>query len=253
MIVTLNDVLNDYDVRYGETIRTNCPYCKGYNTFSVTNMGGSIVWNCYKASCKASGAKGVMWSIEDIELMRQGKEGRGFCATRIHRPLQSTCRRLGRQLRVDAVELGLMYDVREERAVFLVRHDNKIVDATGRALTRRQPKWKRYGSSSLPYICGTGSVAVVVEDCVSAAVVGNVKGFVGVALLGTSLQQTHKQYLAQFSTVLVALDPDAIAKSATHAQALENYVSRVKILNLQQDLKYRNDRDMKLLGDMQWK
>ena len=51
MIVTLNDVLNDYDVRYGETIRTNCPYCKGYNTFSVTNMGGSIVWNCYKASC----------------------------------------------------------------------------------------------------------------------------------------------------------------------------------------------------------
>ena len=120
-------------------------------------------------------------------------------------------------------------------------------------MTRRQPKWKRYGSSSLPYICGAGSVAVVVEDCVSAAVVGNVKGFVGVALLGTSLQQTHKQYLAQFSTVLVALDPDAIAKSATHAQALENYVSRVKILNLQQDLKYRNDRDMKLLGDMQWK
>jgi antirestriction protein ArdC len=93
----------------------------------------------------------------------------------------------------------------------------------------------------------------VVEDCVSAAVVGNVKSFVGVALLGTSLQQTHKQYLAQFSTVLVALDPDAIAKSATHAQALENYVNTVKILNLQQDFKYRNDRDMKLLGDMQWK
>ena len=41
--------------------------------------------------------------------------------------------------------------------------------------------------------------------------------------------------------------------TATHAQALENYVSTVKILNLQQDLKYRNDRDMKLLGDMQWK
>ena len=253
MIVTLNDVLNDYDVRYGETIRTNCPYCNGYNTFSVTNMGGSIVWNCYKASCKASGAKGVMWSIEDIELMRQEKKQEDFVLPEYIVPCNQLVGDWADSYELDAVELGLMYDVREERAVFLVRHDNKIVDATGRALTRRQPKWKRYGSSSLPYICGAGSVAVVVEDCVSAAVVGNVKGFVGVALLGTSLQQTHKQYLAQFSTVLVALDPDAIAKSATHAQALENYVSRVKILNLQQDLKYRNDRDMKLLGDMQWK
>ena len=71
------------------------------------------------------------------------------------------------------------------------------------------------------------------------------------ALLGTSLQQTHKQYLNS-SPVLVALDPDAIAKSAAHAQALENYVNTVEY-NLQQDLKYRNDRDMKLLGDMQWK
>ena len=96
MIVTLNDVLNDYDVRYGETIRTNCPYCKGYNTFSVTNMGGSIVWNCYKASCKASGAKGVMWSIDDIELCAKRRK-RILCYQNTS-SLQSTCGRLGRQL-----------------------------------------------------------------------------------------------------------------------------------------------------------
>ena len=121
--------------------------------------------------------------------------------------------------------------------MFLVVHDNKIVDATGRALTRRQPKWRRYGSSGLPYTCGTGSVAVVVEDCVSAAVVGNVKGFVGVALLGTTLLEEHKQYLTRFSTVFVALDPDAIDQDYCNGTGLENYISRVKVLNLQQDLK----------------
>ena len=133
-----------------------------------------------------------------------------------------------------------MWDAKEERAVFLVKDGNKIVDATGRALTKRQPKWKRYGSNSLPYTCGSGNVAVVVEDCVSAAVVGNVKSFVGVALLGTSLQQTHKQYLAQFSTVLVALDPDASQKALQHAKDLNNYVNEVKVIKLVDDLKYKN-------------
>jgi DNA primase len=143
-----------------------------------------------------------------------------------------------------------MWDVKEERAVFLVKDGNKIVDATGRALTKRQPKWKRYGSNSLPYTCGSGNVAVVVEDCVSAAVAGDAKGCVGVALLGTSLNDTHKQYLSQFSTILVALDPDAIMKSAYHAQQLELYVEDVRILNLTQDIKYRNPNDMHKLGDI---
>ena len=118
MIVTLNDVLNDYDVRYGETIRTNCPYCKGYNTFTVTNMGGSIVWNCYKASCKASGAKGVMWSIEDIELMRQEKKEEDFVLPEYIVPCNQLVGDWADSYELDAIELGLMYDVREERAVF---------------------------------------------------------------------------------------------------------------------------------------
>ena len=136
--------------------------------------------------------------------------------------------------------------------MFLVKDGDKIVDATGRALTKRQPKWKRYGSSSLPYACGSGAVAVVVEDCVSAAVVAEVKNCVGVALLGTSLNDTHKQYLSQFSTILVALDPDAILKSAYHAQQLELYVDDIHILNLQKDLKYRNPNDIHRLGEMAW-
>ena len=100
---------------------------------------------------------------------------------------------------LDAAELGLLYDVREHRAVFPIMHEGKIVDATGRALGKRLPKWRRYGKSGLPYTHGCGKVAVVVEDCVSAAVVGG-GNFVGIAVLGTSLSDAHKKYLAQFST-----------------------------------------------------
>ena len=147
---------------------------------------------------------------------------------------------------IDADKLGLMYDVKEDRVVFPVVHDGKIVDATGRTLGKRIPKWKRYGNSGLPYSSGCGKVAVVVEDCVSAAVVGY-GSFVGVALLGTSLQDSHKRYLAQFSTAVIALDPDALPKTLQMARELRGHVSDVRVLRLVDDIKYRNPTDMEKL------
>ena len=147
---------------------------------------------------------------------------------------------------LDAEELGLMYDVKEDRVVFPVIHDDKIVDATGRTLGKRIPKWKRYGNSGLPYVSGRGKVAVVVEDCVSAAVVG-FGSFVGVALLGTSLQDSHRRYLAQFSTAIIALDPDALPKTLQMAKELRGHVNDVRIIKLEDDIKYRNPTDMEKL------
>jgi DNA primase len=143
-------------------------------------------------------------------------------------------------------DIGVMYDVKEDRVVFPVVHDGKIVDATGRAIGKRLPKWKRYGNSGLPYTYGCGNVAVVVEDCVSAAVVGY-GSFVGVALLGTSLQESHKGYLAQFSTAIIALDPDALPKTLQMAKELRGHVNDVRVLRLKDDLKYRNPTDMENL------
>jgi hypothetical protein len=61
---------------------------------------------------------------------------------------------------------------------------------------------------------GHGTVAVVVEDCVSAiAVVGN-EVYVGVACVGYIISQNHiSRYLSQFSTAIIALDPDALPKT----------------------------------------
>jgi len=140
-----------------------------------------------------------------------------------------------------------MYDIREHRVVFPVVHEGITVDATGRAIGKRLPKWKRYGSNRLPYTYGYGKVAVVVEDCISAAVVGDDR-HTGVALMGTSMSNEQKQYLSQFSTALVALDRDAVSKALQLARELDGVVDKVKVLMLKDDLKYGNDRDIELLN-----
>ncbi len=239
---------SDFDVANGETKRMNCPECKGYKTFTVTNNMGSLVWNCYKVSCRVSGGTRVHLTVDDIQKGFKGSVEAPQTAFDLPQYIVQRsgglymnrwCARWG----IDAEALGLLYDVKEDRVVFPVIHDGKIVDATGRTLTKRIPKWKRYGNSGLPYSSGCGKVAVVVEDCVSAAVVGY-GSFVGVALLGTSLQDSHKRYLAQFSTAVIALDPDALPKTLQMAKELRGHVSDVRVLRLDDDIKYRNPTDM---------
>ena len=253
MYNTLNDVIENVSLYMGETKRMNCPACKGYNTFTITNYNGSVMWNCYKASCGISGGKRVGMTPDDIKRMRTKQEQ---TVKTFELPVYIVNRTEGLHYErfcatydLDAEKLGLLYDVKESRIVFPIVHGGVIVDATGRALTKRQPKWRRYGSSGLPYTCGQGSVAVVVEDCVSASVVGGEK-FVGVALLGTTLLEEHKQYLAQFSAAIVAMDPDALPKTMSIAKQLRGHVDHVKVLKLNKDLKYADRDDLKKLTDI---
>lgn len=247
------NTINDISLYIGESKRINCPVCKGYKTFTVSNIGGSIVWNCYKASCGVSGGKRVGMTPDDIKRMKVQQETKVeefklpqyIVPNRNNLYFNRWCARWG----LDEKRLGLLHDVKEDRVVFPVVHDNKIVDATGRALTKRLPKWRRYGSSCVPYTSGQGDVAVVVEDCVSAAVVGSEK-FVGVALLGTTLLEEHKHYLTRFSAAIVALDPDVLTKTIAMAKELRSHVPNVKVLRLEKDLKYRNPTDIDKLKQL---
>jgi hypothetical protein len=151
-----------------------------------------------------------------------------------------------KQWDIDPDELGLLYDVKESRVVFPVVKSSVMVDASGRSITHRLPKWKRYGKSDLPYSYGYGKVAVVVEDCISAAIVGS-DVYVGVAVLGTSLSEAHKRFLSQFSTAIVALDPDALPKTLQFTKELRGHVHSVRALRLTDDLKYRNPNDIQNL------
>ena len=239
---------DDYDIPNGHSKRMNCPVCNGVNTFSITNNMGKLMWNCYKVSCIVGGGTRVRLTSDDIRKSLTGGSQAAvddFDLPKYIVPrsgglyMDRWCAKWG----IDSEELGLWYDVKEDRVVFPVLHGGKMVDATGRTLGKRIPKWKRYGNSGLPYVSGHGKVAVVVEDCVSAAVVGY-GSFVGVALLGTSLSDTHKRYLAQFSTAVIALDPDALPKTLQMAKELRGHVSDVRVLRLDDDIKYRNPTDM---------
>ena len=216
---------------------------------------GSLVWNCYKVSCRLSGGTRVGLTADDIRSTLRGQS--------VDRPTapfvlpeyivphgnRKDIIDWADSWQLDADEVGLMYDVKEHRVVFPVIHDGKLVDATGRTLANRIPKWKRYGNEGLPYIRGCGKVAVVVEDCVSAAVVGS-DVLVGVAVLGTSLSEIHKRYLSRFSTAIIALDPDALPKTMAFAKELRTYVDTVKVLRLTDDLKYRNTIDISNLNNI---
>jgi hypothetical protein len=209
---------------------------------------GSLLWNCYKASCNVSGKKRVHLSVEDIQTtfnknIESNKENNFILPEYVvdrknTLDIISWCAKWA----INADDLDLYYDVKEHRVVFPVYKNNKIVDAIGRSLKNRLPKWKKYGNSGLPFSFGCGKVAVVVEDCVSAAIIGS-DVFVGVAVLGTSLTEIHKKYISQFSTAIIALDPDALPKTLSFAKELRGHVNDVRVLKLTDDLKYRNKID----------
>ena len=257
--MSVYNIINNLTLTNGETKRMNCPTCNGYKTFTVTNNMGSIVWNCYKASCPESGGTRVHLTAEDIrkslgsvaEETHAVKFDKPDFLVQDHFKIADFCE----QWQLDPNALGLLYDVKEDRVVFPIMQGNVMVDASGRSLTKRLPKWKRYGKSVLPYVSGRGKTAVVVEDCISAAIVGATGSsgcseggvFVGVAVLGTSLSEAHRMYLSKFSTVVVALDPDALPKTLQIAKELRGHVETVKVLRLTDDIKYRNPTDIENL------
>jgi len=234
----------------------NCPSCNGYNTFTVTNNMGTLLWNCYKASCSIRGNTRVRLSVDDIKSLHTEKLEEEFVLPEYIIPVHdiSDIKRHSCGF-FEWLELikweDIMYDVKDHRVVFTIEKDNKIVDAVGRADGKALPKWKRYGKSDAPYSHGVGDIAVVVEDCISAIVVGG-KTYTGVALLGTSLLDGHKQFLTNFSKVVVALDPDALPKTLQIAKELKGYIKEVKALKLYDDIKYMKQTDINNLKELIW-
>jgi len=258
--INILNVVKDLELSIGRTIRMNCPSCKGDNTFTATNMAGELLWNCYKAGCNIKGRSKVAMSAKDIkakmtstrwdELPSYSVKSKEFV-----RPTYITndkppklfqwCEMWG----VDSNDV--LYDIRDDRVVFPIYNDGKLVDAAGRAMGHRLPKWKRYNDSGLPYHKGGGKVAVLVEDCISAYVIGG-DDQVGVALLGTSLSELHTVFLSRFDRVIVALDPDALPKTLQIAGKLRSVIADVRVLRLSDDLKYGKTVDLEELERLIW-
>jgi hypothetical protein len=228
------DIINNIadELASGETKRMNCPNCGGYKTFTITNNVGQLLWNCYKASCKVSGSTRTTLSVADIRnyfnLVQQDENKFNLPDYVVHHTGRQEVKEFVHKYGINYESIPLYFDVKEKRIVFPIRDKGIIVDAVGRATSKfTNPKWKRYGNSNVPFSIGTGN-----------------------ALLGTSLSQQHREHLQQFSTVIIALDPDASYKSFSIMKELRSYVNEVLVLKLEDDLKYRRENDLTKLKEL---
>ena len=96
-----------------------------------------------------------------------------------------------------------------EKRVLFYTDDKK--GAVGRSVAGSKYKWWTYGDVSQGYQIGEGDVAVIVEDVPSACSVSRLDGYVGIALLGTSLgRMSLKRHL---KGAIRSLDRDVSAKA----------------------------------------
>jgi len=220
-------------------------------TFEVTNQDGVLLWNCFHASCDAKGGSGDKYSKEDIEnFISQEKQlhnhkfimPKTFVNFAVHPKARAYLNTYG----IENTSARVMYDVKQERVVFLIENNGEVVSATGRAYGHFQPKWFKYSKSDVPFTTGNNrEIAIITEDCVSACCVEVKCGFTGIALMGTSLQESFIEHVSNSaSNVVICLDRDATDKCFNIKKKLESKVNCF-IWMLDEDLKYFEDSKMK--------
>ena len=227
--------------------RGDCPLCGRVNTFSVTDTGFERLWYCFHADCHAKGSTGVQLTKENSKVAF--KEKITSTETNDEFEIPDTFVSLSRSKQAEeyvksvgsyeAYLSGLVdirYDLQQDRVVYLVKSisNGRVVDATGRSLTNRKPKWRRYGTSRNTFLSGNGFYGIIVEDCPSACSISNLA--VGISLMGTSLLDEHIDVIKQFKKVYIALDKDATGKAILMMKKLRNYVP-TKLIVLNKDLK----------------
>ncbi len=269
--MNIQSLIQDLAIYSGVSVRVDCPSCGRSNTLSITNENGTVSWNCFSASCNSRGTTSVSRSAAEIKSVfsLDNADNSAISPNFTLPPYFTsflTSQRATNYVQsnncLDAYSsrmVDIRLDPRMQRVVFMVKKGHKIVDAVGRALDHGAvPKWYRYGSSLYPFICGpntitvttkysseahfynktnNNNIAVIVEDAASACAVAATKQYTGVALLGTTLQETFIQPLLEYDKVIIALDPDASHKAIQLHRQLSFY-TRCEVRMLEDDLKY---------------
>ena len=262
-MMNIRSFLDTLNLTDGDSIRVTCPSCKSYNTFTCYKDGGDYVYNCFKLSCELKGAYTTDMTVSELKLRmaksKKDKENKEL------QPLvypeyvvQPTSDHVLLHKFIDQYDLhneGLMYDVKDRRAVFPIHYNGRLLDAVGRALDGAVPKWYRYSGQAdffTKRVNPDADVAVVVEDVISAIKVSHfAPSAVGFAILGTSLNVTVMKHLGEFREVVVALDRDATHKTLQYKREIELWTGLpTKALLLDDDLKYGIESDIMRLKEM---
>ena len=251
----LNSYVEELTVQPFGSLRLDCPVCQKKNTFSVRDNGYERMYNCFYASCDTKGRTGKRLTTSNAKSVIQPPKPTlkpkpkdvPFEIPDTFVPLTRNQKALDYVRSVNSYQAYLdnraeiMYDIRQDRVVFLVKENKKIVDAVGKSLTNRKPKWYRYGKSNSGFHMDNGDdIIFVVEDCSSACSVCSITS--AIALLGTNLLQSHMNVLKQYKKVVVALDKDATAKAVELSRKISQFVN-CSVAFLPEDLKNLKDEE----------
>ena len=255
--MSIQKYIDDLDLAEGDVVRGSCPDCGAMNTFTASKLGGAVVYNCYKLGCKIQGIYTVGMTASDIEARMKDIPKPKPKIEAMNIP-EHVVKGVGKEWhwlldefrdKWDLHDQGLMYDLKDSRAVFPIFHKGVMIDAIGRSLKGANPKWLRYTGKANYFLAGIGDTAVVVEDVISAITVTKL-GFTGMAILGTSLSVAHMSQLGEYSQVIVALDPDAAHKTLKYRREIEEWTGVATIaLRLDDDIKYRVESDIEQLKE----
>ena len=249
----------------GRPYRGDCPECRGRNTFTATKELGDIKYNCFKLGCTVGGIYGTDMTAAEIHRHReQQQQQRAYTNLKKEKDTmeipeyvvtpKASHTKYQRYIRRWGIALGdTLYDVKDERVVFPIKYNGRIVDAVGRAVGKKQhPKWYRYTGEADYYTVGDGKTLLIVEDVVSAVVATQELPYItAMAILGTSINPRQFAKIGEYEKVIIALDPDAVGKTVEYRREIELWTGRkTTAMNLQDDIKYRVEEDMEKLKEL---
>ena len=262
---SIRQFVTDLGLKEGDRHRGDCPECRGKNTFTATNILGDIKYNCFKLGCTVGGIHGTdMTAAEIHRRLEEQQLQRAYTNIKKEKDTmeipeyvvtpKASHTKYQRYIKRWGIAIGdTMYDVKDERVVFPIKHDGRIIDAVGRAVGKKQhPKWYRYTGEADYYTIGNAKTLLIVEDVVSAIVAFQEIPYVtAMAILGTSLSPKHMEKIGEYDKVIIALDPDAIGKTVEYRREIELWTGNKTVaMNLIDDIKYREYEDMDKLKEL---
>ena len=211
------EIVKTINIREGDTIVIQCPFCGGYKKLAVSKIDGQLKWFCYRASCNGRGIYQGRRSLQASKdyLAKVSKTTAKVkplpeITTSVdnHKPAIDFLKSVNSLEAYQNGWIDVRYAPAEDRVMFYADRG-----AVGRCLKPYGPKWMTYGVIEGGVHVGEGANAVLVEDVPSACSVSRLEGYVGVAMLGTNLTSAIKQSVSCYTNRYLVLDKDANSKA----------------------------------------
>lgn len=205
----------------GESLRTTCPKCCApEKSFGITRTSAGLLFKCFRASCGWHGRLGGgAWDSVPKPRCKPTAPVVSFL------PFPAEIDSWFPLTGAERTEYDIHYC--DNDAVLYRFYENDQEGSVFRWYDGRSPKCKRYGPARYAYYRPSHPdqrVCILVEDCLSAAVIHATLGCAALALLGTTL--TPAVFVAQSDYILM-LDPDAASLTYRYCQMYNGLVRRL--------------------------